>query len=97
MEWILDEVDGSVPVYAGTGHYSTNATIELSRHAMEHGATGLMIMPPYLLRPPKQDVLDHFRRIREATSAHHDLQRPSPVRCGSLPTGYCTTRRGRRD
>lgn len=25
-----------------------------------------MIMPPYLLRPPKQDVLDHFRRIREA-------------------------------
>jgi 4-hydroxy-tetrahydrodipicolinate synthase len=25
-----------------------------------------MIMPPYLLRPPKQDVLDHFRAIREA-------------------------------
>jgi 4-hydroxy-tetrahydrodipicolinate synthase len=66
MEWVLDEVNGKVPVYAGTGHYSTRATLELSRHAMKAGAEGLMIMPPYLLRPPKQDVLDHFRRVREA-------------------------------
>lgn len=66
MEWILDEVNGEVPVYAGTGHYSTKTTIKLSRHAMENGATGILLMPPYLLRPPKQDVLDHFRRIREA-------------------------------
>ena len=27
-----------------------------------------MIMPPYLLRPPKQDILDHFRRIRDVVS-----------------------------
>src|SRR5215472_5065119 len=66
MEWILDEVNGSVPVYAGTGHYATRTTIELSKHACRNGATGLMIMPPYLLRPPKRDVLDHFRRIRES-------------------------------
>lgn len=78
MEWILGEVDGSVPVYAGTGHYSTKSTIELSRHAMEHGADGLMIMPPYLLRPPKQDVLDHFRAIREAV--------PLPIMIYNVPT-----------
>jgi 4-hydroxy-tetrahydrodipicolinate synthase len=66
MEWILDEVNGQVPVYAGTGHYSTRTTIKLSQHAQKNGATGILIMPPYLLRPPKQDVLDHFRRICEA-------------------------------
>jgi 4-hydroxy-tetrahydrodipicolinate synthase len=66
MEWTLAEVNGKVPVYAGTGHYSTRTTIELSKHAKEHGATGLMLMPPYLLRPPKRDVMDHFRRVREA-------------------------------
>jgi 4-hydroxy-tetrahydrodipicolinate synthase len=66
MEWILDEVNGQVPVYAGTGHYSTRTTIKLSQHALENGAKGILIMPPYLLRPPKQDLLDHFRRIREA-------------------------------
>jgi len=66
MDWILDEVNGQVPVYAGTGHYSTRTTIKLSQHALKNGADGILIMPPYLLRPPKQDVLDHFRRVREA-------------------------------
>src|ERR1041384_6925224 len=44
MEWILDEVNRKVPVYAGTGHYSTKATIELSQHAKEHGADGLILI-----------------------------------------------------
>jgi 4-hydroxy-tetrahydrodipicolinate synthase len=77
MEWILEEVNGQVPVYAGTGHYSTRLTIELSAHALENGATGLMIMPPYLLRPPKEDVLDHFRRIRDAV--------PLPIMVYNVP------------
>ena len=77
MEWTLNEVNGEVPVYAGTGHYSTRATIELSQHAYRNGAKGLMIMPPYLLRPPKQDVLDHFRRIREAV--------PLPIMVYNVP------------
>jgi 4-hydroxy-tetrahydrodipicolinate synthase len=65
MEWILEEVNGQVPVYAGTGHYSTRKTIELSCHAAKNGASGIMVMPPYLLRPPKEDILNHFRMIRE--------------------------------
>jgi 4-hydroxy-tetrahydrodipicolinate synthase len=77
MEWILDEVNGKVPVYAGTGHYSTRTTIRLSQHALRSGAQGLMIMPPYLLRPPKQDVLDHFRRIRAAV--------PLPIMVYNVP------------
>jgi 4-hydroxy-tetrahydrodipicolinate synthase len=77
VEWILDEASGRVPVYVGTGHYSTRATIELSRHASKSGATGLMIMPPYLLRPPKQDVLNHFRKIREAV--------PLPIMVYNVP------------
>lgn len=68
MEWILEEVNGQVPVYAGTGHYSTRTTIELSSHAEKNGASGIMVMPPYLLRPPKEDVLNHFRLIREEVS-----------------------------
>ncbi len=78
MEWTLEEVNGRVPVYAGTGHYSTRSTIDLCRHAMENGATGLMIMPPYLLRPPKQDVLNHFRTIRQAI--------PLPIMVYNVPT-----------
>ena len=77
VEWVLDEVGGRIPVYVGTGHYSTRTTIELSLHALKSGASGLMIMPPYLLRPPKQDVLNHFRRIRDAV--------PLPVMVYNVP------------
>lgn len=77
LEWILEEVNGQVPVYAGTGHYSTRTTIELSRHAERSGATGLMLMAPYLLKPPKSDVLDHFRRVHEAV--------PLPIMLYNVP------------
>lgn len=36
-----------------------------------------MIMPPYLMQPPKQDVLDHLRRIRQAV--------PPPIMIYSVP------------
>jgi 4-hydroxy-tetrahydrodipicolinate synthase len=65
LEAIVEEAAGRVPIYAGTGDYSTATTIELSQHARSIGCDGLMLMAPYLLRPPKQDVLNHFRRVRE--------------------------------
>jgi len=65
LDAIVEEVNGRVPIYAGTGDYSTATTIELSLHAKAAGCQGLMLLAPYLLRPPKQDVLNHFRRIRE--------------------------------
>jgi|Deesub1362A_J573_1020465.scaffolds.fasta_scaffold01455_7 4-hydroxy-tetrahydrodipicolinate synthase len=66
IEFVIDEVNGRVPVYAGTGHYSTRLTIELSRFAERSGAQGVMVIPPYYLNPPKHDVFDHFRALREA-------------------------------
>jgi 4-hydroxy-tetrahydrodipicolinate synthase len=65
LDAIVEEVAGRVPIYAGTSDYATATTLELSRHAKSNGCDGLMLMAPYLLKPPKQDVLDHFRRIRE--------------------------------
>jgi len=66
IELVIDEVNGRVPVYAGTGHYSTRLTIELSKFAERAGAQGVMVIPPYYLNPPKHNVFDHFRALREA-------------------------------
>ncbi len=63
---IVEENAGRVPIFAGTGDYSTASTIQLSLHAKSLGCDGVMLMPPFILRPPKRDVLDHFRRVREA-------------------------------
>jgi 4-hydroxy-tetrahydrodipicolinate synthase len=64
MEWVLDETDGRVPVLAGTGHAGTAATIELSSHAKKKGASGLLLITPYVQRPPREAVLDHFRTVQ---------------------------------
>jgi 4-hydroxy-tetrahydrodipicolinate synthase len=65
LEAIVSENSGRVPIFAGTGDYSTSATIELSLHAKSLGCDGLMIIAPFFLRPPKQDVINHLRTIRE--------------------------------
>jgi len=65
LEAIVEETAGKVPILAGTGDYITAATIELSLHAKSLGCRGLMIITPYLMVPPKRDVLNHFRRVRE--------------------------------
>src|ERR1035438_5248581 len=65
LEAIVEETAGKVPILAGTGDYSTAATIKLSVRGKSLGCRGLMIITPYLLIPPKKDVLNHFRRIRE--------------------------------
>ncbi len=66
IEACVKYVAGAVPVYAGTGRYSTAHTIELSRSAEACGADGVMVILPYYLKPHKAAVLDHFRAIRSA-------------------------------
>ncbi|WP_051426300.1 dihydrodipicolinate synthase family protein [Jiangella gansuensis] len=57
---------GRVPVLAGTGHYSTAATIEATRHAADTGAAGALVVLPYFQRPARPEVLDHYRAIAAA-------------------------------
>ena len=65
LEAVVEETAGSVPIFAGVVDYRTDTVVELSCHARSLGCEGVMVITPYLLRPPKRDVLDHFRRIRE--------------------------------
>ncbi len=69
---VLEEVirvnDGRVPIWAGTHHYTTSKTIELSRHAEAAGADALLIVPPYYMSPTVTQTKDHYRRIRDAVT-----------------------------
>jgi 4-hydroxy-tetrahydrodipicolinate synthase len=66
IEHVVKYVAGQVPVYAGTGKYSTLETLELSKHAQAVGADGLMIILPYYFKPYKEAAMNHFRTIRKA-------------------------------
>lgn len=60
-----DFVERKVPVYAGTGRYSTEQTIDLSQHAEKCGADGVMVINPYYFTPHTRAVMNHFREIRK--------------------------------
>jgi 4-hydroxy-tetrahydrodipicolinate synthase len=68
IEVVTTEAAGRVQVYAGTGSYSTKIAVELSKFAEKAGANGLLIINPYYIQPPVEDVKIHFRTIREAVS-----------------------------
>ena len=65
---ILDEVDGRVPVVVSSGHTGTDVAVALSREAEAAGASALMVMPPYLLKPDAEGVYQYFAAIAEAVS-----------------------------
>jgi 4-hydroxy-tetrahydrodipicolinate synthase len=66
LDAVVAEAGDKVPIMAGIVEYSTKAAIELGQHAKSAGCKGLMVMPPHGFRPPRRDVFDHFRAIREA-------------------------------
>ena len=65
IECVVKYIDGEVPVYPGTGKYSTAQTIELSKHAQDVGADGVMVILPFYLKPHKKAAMNHFRELRK--------------------------------
>jgi 4-hydroxy-tetrahydrodipicolinate synthase len=63
VEAAVDAVAGRVPVIAGTGAFSTAATISMSRDAEAIGASGVIVILPYYQRPSTAEVRDHFAAV----------------------------------
>jgi dihydrodipicolinate synthase/N-acetylneuraminate lyase len=84
IEVCLDEVNGRVPVLAGTGCPSTRETFQLTRWARDAGVTGVLVVAPYYLKPTFNEVYDHFRALGLSGRSHRHLQHPS-VRRDPLP------------
>lgn len=64
---IIDAVAGRIPVIAGTGHYSTHHTIQLTQQAQQAGADGALVILPYFQKPPKPAILNHYRTLKQHT------------------------------
>jgi 4-hydroxy-tetrahydrodipicolinate synthase len=76
-------VNGRVPVFAGTGAESTREVIRLTKMAEREGADGVSIITPYFVIPSQQELVDHFRRIAEATALPVLLYN-NPATCGGV-------------
>jgi len=65
---VVKEVNGRIPVIAGTGSNDTRASIALTKEAEAVGVDGIMIVAPYYNRPSQAGLYEHFKVIAEATS-----------------------------
>jgi len=65
IEVVVDEVNGQVPVLAGTGSNSTWEALMLTRHAKEVGADGALIVVPYYNKPTQAGLYAHFKKLAE--------------------------------
>lgn len=57
----------SAPLVAGIASLSTAEAVALARSAAEAGATGLMVLPPYVYRGDDRETLSHFSAVIQAT------------------------------
>lgn len=60
-------VDNRVPVIAGTGGNSTQASIDLTLEAEACGVDAVMLVAPYYNKPNQQGLYEHFKAIAGQT------------------------------
>ena len=62
IRYAVRQVDGRIPVIAGTGSNCTEHAVELSRKAQELGADALLQVTPYYNKASQEKELVTFRR-----------------------------------
>ncbi|GGJ80948.1 4-hydroxy-tetrahydrodipicolinate synthase [Pseudomonas matsuisoli] len=83
---IVQQVNGRIPVIAGTGGNSTRESVELTREAKEMGADACLLVTPYYNKPTQEGLYRHFRHIAEAVDIPQILYNvPGRTACDMLP------------
>ena len=67
IKYVVEKVEGRVPVIAGTGSNDTAYGIELSQYACEVGADALLVVTPYYNKATPKGLIKNFLETAEAT------------------------------
>lgn len=65
VEFCIAIAAGRVPVIAGAGSNSTDEAVDLTRHAAEAGANGVLIVMPYYNKPTQEGLYLHFKALND--------------------------------
>jgi 4-hydroxy-tetrahydrodipicolinate synthase len=66
IETVTDEVNGKIPVIAGTGSMSTKETIQFTKDAKELGVDAALIVTPFYFKPSNKEIHEHYKAVLDA-------------------------------
>ncbi len=64
----VSQVNGRVPVIAGTGANSTKEAIILTQKAKDLGADACLLVAPYYNKPTQEGLYQHFKAVADAVN-----------------------------
>ena len=83
---VAEQVNGRIPVIAGTGSNATYTAVKLSKEAEQSGVDGLLIVTPYYNKATQQGLIRHYTEIAEAVSTPIIMYNvPSRTGCNIQP------------
>ncbi|MCD8514226.1 MAG: 4-hydroxy-tetrahydrodipicolinate synthase [Nitrincola sp.] len=86
IRFVVDQVNGRIPVIAGTGANSTREAIELTRAAKSVGADASLLVTPYYNKPTQEGLYQHYAKIAESVDIPQILYNvPGRTACDMLP------------
>lgn len=65
IEVAVDEVDGKVPVLAGTGSNNTAEAVRFTGAAKDLGADGALVISPYYNKPNRPGLVKHYTMLAD--------------------------------
>lgn len=83
---VVEQVNGRIPVIAGTGANCTREAIELTQNAKNVGADACLLVTPYYNKPTQEGLYQHFRKVAETVAIPQILYNvPGRTVCDMLP------------
>jgi len=83
---VAEQVNGRIPVIAGTGSNATYTAVKLSKEAEQSGVDGLLVVTPYYNKATQQGLIRHYTAIAEAVSCPIIMYNvPSRTGCNIQP------------
>jgi 4-hydroxy-tetrahydrodipicolinate synthase len=68
VDTAVDHAGDRIPIIVGALSPSTGEVKEIARHSADTGAAGVLVLPPYYIKPDAAGVFEHFARVADATS-----------------------------
>jgi len=66
IKTVVEEVNGKIPVVAGTGSMSTQETIMFTKDAKDLGVDAGLVVTPFYFKLTNREIYEHYRTVLEA-------------------------------